>query len=312
MKRIVHIVWSFSWSSWETSQFAVRSAWAYAKSGGRISHALSVYSCQLRQPTQVKTIFEFLRNGFKDISSSLDLSFEDDSVADEKIPFLSYLASVLKEVSFFPYEPPARSRRFRSLIAGFMRTCHHIPLTADNIVVFPSRTVAIESALRFLSPHLAIVDEQLSRHLPRPWLTSLNIENAESGRKLEEVIIVIEAPRQSDLMVELIKKLKLVTGMAQFESVTSSAFEHLLDATREIGCRLFLDISDHFELSLPSSNGVLKYLAGTPLPSHAAIICGLLKNQVYLNLEVAFVISEEETILKHYARPWNFYRVILK
>jgi methionine S-methyltransferase len=30
-----------------------RTAWAYMKSGGRISHALSVYSCQLRQPNQV-------------------------------------------------------------------------------------------------------------------------------------------------------------------------------------------------------------------------------------------------------------------
>ncbi|PIN26925.1 Methionine S-methyltransferase [Handroanthus impetiginosus] len=275
-----------------------RTAWAYAKSGGRISHALSVYSCQLRQPNQVKKIFEFLRNGFHDISSSLDLSFEDDSVADEKIPFLAYLANVLKEISFFPYEPPAGSRRFRSLIAGFMRTYHHIPLTADNVVVFPSRTVAIESALRLLSPRLAIVDEQLSRQLPRQWLTSLNIEKADS----EEAITVIEAPRQSDLMVELIKKLKpevVVTGMAQFESVTSSAFEHLLDITREIGCRLFLDISDHFELSsVPSSNGVFKYLSASPLPSHAAIVCSLLKNQVYSDLEVAFVISEEEEMFK--------------
>ncbi|PIN24059.1 Methionine S-methyltransferase [Handroanthus impetiginosus] len=275
-----------------------RTAWAYANSGGRISHALSVYSCQLRQPNQVKKIFEFLRNGFHDISSSLDLSFEDDSVADEKIPFLAYLANVLKEISFFPYEPPAGSRRFRSLIAGFMRTYHHIPLTADNVVVFPSRTVAIESALRLLSPRLAIVDEQLSRQLPRQWLTSLNIEKADS----EEAITVIEAPRQSDLMVELIKKLKpevVVTGMAQFESVTSSAFEHLLDITREIGCRLFLDISDHFELSsVPSSNGVFKYLSASPLPSHAAIVCSLLKNQVYSDLEVAFVISEEEEMFK--------------
>ncbi|KAG8364022.1 hypothetical protein BUALT_Bualt19G0083000 [Buddleja alternifolia] len=279
-----------------------RTAWAYAKSGGRISHALSVFSCQLRQPNQVKKIFEFLRNGFKDISSSLDLSFEDDSVADEKIPFLAYLANVLKEISFFPYEPPAGSRRFRSLIAGFMRTYHHIPLTADNVVVFPSRTVAIESALRLLSPRLAIVDEQLSRHLPKQWLTSLNVEKTEVGKNSEEAITVIEAPRQSDLLVELIKKLKpevVVTGMAQFESVTSSAFEHVLDTTREIGCRLFLDISDHFELSsLPNSNGVLKYLAGNPLPSHAAIVCGLLKNQVYSDLEVAFVISEEEAMLK--------------
>lgn len=80
---------------------------------------------------QVKTIFEFLKNGFHDVSSSLDLSFEDDSVADEKIPFLAYLASSLKESSYFPYEPPAGSKRFRNLIAGFMKTYHHIPLNAD-------------------------------------------------------------------------------------------------------------------------------------------------------------------------------------
>lgn len=102
--------------------------------------------------------------------------------------------------------------------------------------------------------------------------------------KLAEDVTVIEAPRQSDLMIELIKKLKpqvVVTGMAEFEAITSSAFQHLLETTREIGCRIFFDISDHFELSsLPGSIGVLKYLTGTPLPPHAAIICGLLKNKV--------------------------------
>ncbi|KAB1208636.1 Methionine S-methyltransferase [Morella rubra] len=279
-----------------------RTAWAYGKTGGSISHALSVYSCQLRQPTQVKTIFEFLRNGFHEISSSLDLYFEDDSVADEKIPILAYLATVLKERSVFPYEPPAGNKRFRNLIAGFMKTYHHIPLNADNVVVFPSRAVAIENALRLFSPRLAIVDEHLTRHLPRQWLTSLAIESTGSDNPSEDILTVIEAPRQSDLMVELIKKLKpqvVVTGMADFEAVTSAAFEHLLGVTREIGSRLFLDISDHFELSsLPGSSGVLKYLAGTRLPSHAAIICGLVKNQVYSDLEVAFIISEEEAIFK--------------
>ncbi|KAK2986995.1 hypothetical protein RJ640_024893 [Escallonia rubra] len=279
-----------------------RTAWAYGKAGGRISHALSVYSCQLRQPKQVKQIFEFLKNGFHGINNSLDLSFEDDSVADEKIPFLAYLASVLKENSFFPYEPPAGSKRLRNLIAGFMKTYHHVPLSADSVLVFPSRAMAIENALRLFSPRLAIVDEHLARYLPRQWLTSLAIEKTEGDISSEDVITVIEAPRQSDLMIELIKKLKpqvVVTGMAHFEAVTSSAFEHLLGTTREIGARLFLDISDQFELSsLPSSNGVLKYLAGNILPSHAAIVCGLLKNQVYSDLEVAFVISEEETICK--------------
>ncbi|XVF23172.1 hypothetical protein REPUB_Repub13aG0014400 [Reevesia pubescens] len=278
-----------------------RTAWAYGKAGGRVSHGLSVYSCQLRQPNQVKLIFEFLKSGFQEISSSLDLSFEDDLIADEKIPFLAYLASVMKENSYFPYEPPAGCKRFRNLIAGFMKTYHHIPLTSDNVVIFPSRTVAIENALRLFSPHLAIVDEHLTQNLPRQWLTSLAVETAETGLS-EDIVTVIEAPRQSDLMIELVKKLKpqvVVTGIAYFEAVTSSAFVQLLDATREIGSRLFVDISDHFELSsLPGTSGVLKYLSGNSLPSHASIFCGLVKNQVYSDLEVAFVISEEEAILK--------------
>ncbi|XP_024959373.1 methionine S-methyltransferase-like isoform X1 [Cynara cardunculus var. scolymus] len=277
-----------------------RTAWAFGKAGGRISHALSVYSCQLRQPNQVKKIFEFLKNGFHDISNSLDLSFEDDSVADEKIPFLAYLASVLKDNSHFQYEPPSGSKRFRNLIAGFMKTYHHVPITAGNVVVFPSRATAIENALQLFAPRLAIVDDHLSRHLPKEWLTSLEMEQNINNKSSTNGITVIEAPRQSDLMIELIKKLRpqvVVTGMAQFEAVTSSAFEHILSTTREIGSRLFIDISHQFELSsLPNSNGVLKYLARTPLPSHVAVICGLLKNQVYTDLEVAFVISEEQII----------------
>ncbi|KAL4184199.1 hypothetical protein AMTRI_Chr11g158820 [Amborella trichopoda] len=274
-----------------------RTAWAYGKAGGRISHSLSVYSCELRQPNQVKKIFDFLKNGFQEVSGALDLSFDDDSVADEKIPFLAYLASILKENSSFPYEPPAGSTRFRNLIASFMRIYHHIPLDINNVVVFPSRAVAIENALRLFSPRLAIVDEHLTGHLPKQWLTSLAIEGNEST---EDMLTVLQAPRQSDLLIELIKKLKpqvVVTGMAKFEVITSSSFEQLLEATREIGCRLFLDISDHLELSsLPAINGVLKYLAGNILPPHAAILCGLVKNQVYSDLEVAFVISEEENL----------------
>ncbi|KAF3783838.1 Methionine S-methyltransferase [Nymphaea thermarum] len=276
-----------------------RTAWAYGKSGGPISHALSVYSCQLRQPI----IVDFIKNGFQEISNSLDLSFEDDSVADEKIPFLAYLAKILKENSFFPYEPPSGSTQFRKLIASFMRTYHHVPLNINNVVIFPSRAVAIEDALRLFSPRLAIVDQYLTKHLPKKWLTSLAIEGTNciaDDEHDEDVITVIEAPRQSDLLIELIKKLKpqvVITGMAEFEVVTSTAFEQLLDTTRETGSRLFLDISDHLELSsLPGSNGVLKYLAGNVLPSHAAIFCGLLKNQVYSDLEVAFVICEEESI----------------
>lgn len=116
------------------------------------------------------------------------------------------------------------------------------------------------------------------------------MQGTETDNPSEDVLTVIEAPRQSDLMMELIKKLKpqvVITGIGNYEAVTSSAFVHLLDVTREIGSQLFLDISDHFELSsLPGSNGVLKYLAGNPLPSHAAVVCGLVKNQV-----IVFIVA---------------------
>lgn len=46
----------------------------------------------------------------------------------------------------------------------------------QNVIVYPSRAVAIENALRLFSPQLAIVDENLSRQLPKQWLTSLGIE----------------------------------------------------------------------------------------------------------------------------------------
>ncbi|XP_078440814.1 methionine S-methyltransferase [Wolffia australiana] len=279
-----------------------RTALAYVRSGGRISHSLSVFSCQLRHPSQVKTIFDFLKNdGFKEISSSLDLSFEDEAVAEEKIPFLAHLAGFLKNSSFLPVEPPAGNVRFRNLIAGFLKMYHHIPLTSENVVVFPSRAAAIENVLRLFLPPLAIVDENLTKQLPKHWLTSSGAEVARDGE-----MTVIEAPRQSDLMIELIKRLRpqvVVTGMASFEAITSSAFEHLLSATRLVGARLFLDLSDHLELSsLPPSNGVLNFLASHVLPPHAALLCGLLKNQVYSDLEVAFVISEEVSTVNALAK----------
>lgn len=45
-----------------------------------------------------------------------------------------------------------------------------------NVIVFPSRAVAIEDALHLFSPRLAIVDEHLTKHFPKQWITSLAIK----------------------------------------------------------------------------------------------------------------------------------------
>lgn len=285
-----------------------RTAWAFLKSGGEISHGLSVYECTLRMPNQVKTISKFLSNGFQETRGALDLSFSNDSEAEEKIPFLAHLARALEDLSYFPHESPAGSSRFRNLIAGFMRIYHQIPLTPSSVVVLPSRAVAIENILRIYSPRLALVDAELTRWLPKKWLTALPAEGSTGGAisQSNDTVTVVEAPRRSDLVVRLLKNLKpqlVVTSLADYEMRTSTSFELLLDATASIGARLILDISEYLELSsLPGTNGVLQYLASHPMPMHATIICGLVKNQVYSDLEVAFIISENQTLLNTLAK----------
>ena len=97
-------------------------------------------------------------------------------------------------------------------------------------------------------------------------------------------IMMIEAPKRVDLVLQLLDRLKpqvVVSTLADFEMKSCTAFERLLDACARVGSRLLLDISDHIELSsMPGTNGVLQYLAARTLPNHATIVCGLLKNKV--------------------------------
>ena len=79
----------------------------------------------------MKKLFEILKDGFNEISSSLDLSFDNDSVAAEKMAFLVYLASFLKENKSNPCGPPFGCLNFRNLVAEFMKSYYNIPLTSD-------------------------------------------------------------------------------------------------------------------------------------------------------------------------------------
>ena len=112
--------------------------------------------------------------------------------------------------------------------------------------------------------------------------------NSSSKQVFGNNITVIEAPKRVDLVLELLGRLQpqvVIATLADFEMKSCTAFERLLDACARVGSRLLLDISDHIELSsVPGTNGVLQYLAAHSLPSHATIVCGLLKNKVSLSV----------------------------
>lgn len=195
----------------------------------------------------MKRIFKFLSDpDFSDTRSALDLSFSSEAVADEKIAFLAHLAKYLQTSPNFPYEQAAGSDTFRHHLATFLRLYFRVPLTLDNLVIAPSRTVLIENVITIYGPRLALVDGSLTAGLPRKWLATAPPKEGGPRQSLESGPVVIEAPSRADLVLKLVKALKpelVVVALPEFEVRTSDTRSNnaacntfLLFASRCLSC----------------------------------------------------------------------------
>lgn len=235
-----------------------------------------------------KQVAQFLRLYFK-----LPIGVEASKNLKHKIPsnFCHFLKLMGKKATKLnEHELLSHSQKFH---LWFFFCC------PQNVVVLPSRQVAVNSLLELYNARLALVDSSLIKYLPKEFLSSISpnvrVQIFSQSNSLQNLLtfsptffqdapVVLEAPRQSDLLVELTNTLNpdlLLVSLADFEMRTSSAFGKLLEASSASGSRLFLDISDFLELSsVPPTNGVFQFLAENPLPPNCALICGLVKNQV--------------------------------
>jgi methionine S-methyltransferase len=272
-------------------------AWAYARAGGSISHSLTVFEGRLRFPATTRRIFRSISAaGFREARSALDLSFEDEARAEEKTAFLAHLAESLATAEggdggrrAFPYGPTAGSLPLRRHLAEFMRRYFGVPLGPESLLVLPSREAAVRNLVDLYRPRLALVDRELARGLPRGAPT------ADDGPA------VLEGARRADLTRRLMEALGpelVVTRLAGVDARTPDAFDRLVETAGRHGSRLVLDVSDLLELSsTPEVPGLFRELAETPLSPHVALLCGLVKNRVYRDLEVAFLVSENRDLL---------------
>lgn len=272
-------------------------AWAYARAGGAISHSLTVFEGRLRFPVATRRIFRSIAAaGFRQARSALDLAFEDEAQAEEKTAFLAHLAESLAPPGSgeqgrraFPYGPTAGSLGLRRHLAEFLRRYFGIPLGPESLLVLPSREAAVENLLDLYRPRLALVDRELARGLPR-------------GAALPDgPPAVLEGARRVDLTRRLMEALEpdlVVTRLGEVDARTPDAFARLVETAGCHGARLVVDVSELFELSsTPEVPGLFRALAETPLPRHVAILCGLVRNRVYRDLEVAFLVSENRDLL---------------
>lgn len=266
---------------------SARTALAYARAGGEIHHSLTVFEGRLRVPEPLQHIFSALRGErWERARAALDLSYEDDPVAEEKTAFLAHLADLLRERACFPYEATAGSGRFRRHLAEYLERYFGVPAASESLLVAPSRGSLLRNLLVLYEPELALIGNDLvSEMAPEAWREA-----------------VLECPRRVDLACRLMEALRpqlVVTSLDELESRTPDSFLRLVETAGRTGARLVVDISPHFELgSAPRVGGVLQALAEAPLPEHVAILCGLVRNRVYQDLEVCFLYSESAPLLE--------------
>lgn len=259
-----------------------RTALAYSRAGGPVYHALTVFEAQLRSPEPLQHLYRTLDSEvWRPSRSALDLGFEDDGVAEEKAVFLARLIDLLAERRPFPYEDVAGSLWFRRHLAEFLRRYLGIPLGEESLILLPDRASALRHLFLLYAPALALVHPSLAAEGPGE---------------------ILECPARADLACKLMETLRpqlVATTLEESDVRTPDAFLRLVETAGRTGARLVVDISPFFELqSAPRSNGVVQALADAPLPAHVTILCSLVKNQVYQDLELGFLLAENRSLLE--------------
>jgi methionine S-methyltransferase len=295
IERITPHRFEFYTSLTSDEPISARTALAYMKKGGQIAHSLSVYEAQIKHPAPIKSLFKLIgQDEFEDSRNGLDLAFENDELAEEKINFIGNLAEWLQQKPNLPYSDAEGEPQLRRQIAQFLRSYWKIPLTAKSVFVAPNRKSVLKNQIQMTLPNLILVEKELSSQLPAQWFSTPI--NSESGTTQ-----IIEAPKRVDEICKLIESLRpklVISALQDFETRTSDAFVRLSEICARNNAQLVLDLSQQFELSSqPAPHGVLSYLSENPLPSHVTLLFGLVRNRVYSDLELCFLVSENVDLL---------------
>ena len=272
-----------------------RTAKLYASNGGTIYHNLSVYECTFDYYSETKLLFDELKNElFSEAKVGLDLDYVDRHQKEEKIRFLAELVRDLRTTNHFPYNDNQGEISFRKQIASFLNAYHHVHFSEKNILVTPNLASLVENIVDTYHPNTIFLSEEL--------FDSFNLLQQENRS--------ICTPNCSKELIDLIRIIKPQVVIAKIIDDTLFTYESIkkmCTVCQDSNTRLFIDISDSFELSSsPESNGIFQYLNKHELPLHVSIICELSKNQIYKDLKTCFMVSSNETVLTNLRNAAEF------
>ncbi|MEM9103611.1 MAG: aminotransferase class I/II-fold pyridoxal phosphate-dependent enzyme [Pseudomonadota bacterium] len=275
-----------------------KTAYSYAKKGGKIYHSVIVYEAVMKYPTWTQKIFTFLQQeGNENLKKLIDLTGRSEAVMEERLSFLADICQRFSQLPQFPYAMTQGVKELRVLLSRFFRSYYQVPVDTNEILVAPTRKDIIHNLISCFSIDLILVHSDL-------YIKYFASSSKKSSFSKSEVI---EAPPRIDLTIELIQTLKpnlVLTQVESFESYSPDTIQRLIDVTAGASIPLILDISSGFEMSsAPKISGTFEVLS-KEWPSHVFLLCGLIKNQAYDDLHLAFLCCRQEPlrkILENYA-----------
>lgn len=277
---------------------SARTALAYAQHGGKIFHSLKVVEIGVSDLSSTKELLRHLKKSeYKQVSSALDLDYEESSLVEEKISFLSDFADRLNKNGCFPYNETNGDIEFRKCIADFLKLYFHIPITFNHIFVAPSRPDIIKNAFSNYGFKKGLIEREISKNLPHEWLQSDTKSQQTSSP------IVLECPHHVEGIEKLIESFQpqvVVCSLSPHEMIGRHSFAQLIDCAYRNNTQVIVDLSLYLELSSTvKTNGVFEYLSERHLPQHVHLMCALIHSKLYKDLEVTFLLSENENLLVH-------------
>jgi methionine S-methyltransferase len=276
-----------------TESISAKTAYHFQKEGGKIFHALLVFDAITSHQESLSLIFKYLR-GEEDLTSegkllnlgiisSMDLSFEKKSVADEKILFNKTLVSLLKNLNHFGYGPQEGELFLRQTLTDFFSSYFHINLAPQNFFIAPNRVVLIQNLLLLYRPKLALISDEFTQSITSPKETTI-LEGISNIAGLIELILVL-------------KPQFVVLTLTPHESLNQLGLEKIIQLSESTGFYLIIDASNTFEItSSPqhTSQNLYQLIKKYSHQHQIFWLWGLIKNQVYQNWELAFLINQNK------------------
>ena len=263
----------------------------FASQNGEIWHALSVYEATFPELNALQTIFSYLalpRN--HGLMNSIDLSSADSSIYRERVRFLEALAQRFTANRQLPYEDTAGSQDLRVLIQLFLQSYYKLSVDSSSVLIAPGRIDLLTGMLMSTGASQSLCDQEFLRQLQS------------SGFSLNHLACeIVETPRDLTLTEVLIAKLRpdfVLICLDAKEQQSLRQLTDLIESCRRAQTHLCIDVSEVFELSSqPLTNALFIYMSRQKLPSHVSLVCGLIRNRVYQDLELAFIISESPDLI---------------